>query len=478
MGKASTTAVCLLLLALARQVVAQPDHGDEDIQDTTLEREVLTLQRAREVMSERNFELEINRQAIEQAALLEDQALALVLPSLDIAGSLIIREEETVIEFGNTYAPLLPYLESVYAMDTSLEQYFQDNPGIPDARMLAQLPSEPMTVTNQIDWQVTATLTQTIYNARAFPLLDQAEIMLSQAETVYEAVEFELIGALYRLYFNAVRYARLIEAAERNIDLAALTLERAQVAYEEDVGNRFEVTRAEVALQQADREWENAKLAYELAVESLAVLLNIPGDFDTIEPPALDQPAHQDDLFEQALNSRPDLENLRLMMMFHEERIDEVRSEWWPILQLQGQSVIREESAFSGDMVAWQLIFIANWSIWDGGIRIAERQVREFDLIQSQLRLEQAAAQVESTIDQAFLRVQGQQRLVSSARAEVELAQENMELTQDAFDLGAATSLDVQMAQQQLHLSEVTLASSEIELQYLIYELYRLSGDL
>ena len=47
----------------------------------------------------------------------------------------------------------------------------------------------------------------------------------------------------------------------------------------------------------------------------------------------------------------------------------------------------------------------------------------------------------------------------------------------EAWSLGAASQLEVDIARSQLFLSEIALAEAEVRLQGFIYELYRLSGE-
>jgi outer membrane protein TolC len=376
----------------------------------------------------------------------------------------------------NPYAPLLPYFNSVYDNDPELQQFFVDNPDVPDARILAQQTFEPAVIVNQHDYRFTLTLSQTLYNARAFPLLDQAELALASAESGVEVVTYQLEGALLQLYFNAVTFQRVIEAAQRNLDLARLALDRAQVALEEDVGSQFEVTRTQVALSTAERDLENARLAYRLSIEALATLLNTDANFDAEEPPTLTVPTDLDALVAHGLETRPDLRMHELVRSLDEARADEVDAQWWPILTAQASATVARSGAFSGDEFSWQLMVIASWNIWDGGLRSAASDSIEIDQVTHSLAQEQAVADLESDLQQGLLRLDSLQRNAENAQAEAELARENLALTQDALTLGAATRLEVDLAQQQLFLSELAQADAEVQLQAQIYALYRLAG--
>ncbi|MBN1946828.1 MAG: TolC family protein [Bradymonadales bacterium] len=476
------TLLAVLLIGLAAPGTPKAQESQPSIQpgpDARGEeqaRPTLTLDQARETMVERNRDLAYARRSIDLAGLLRDRAVGTLLPRVDLQGQYTLRDEEVLFEMGNTYAPLLPYLNSVYNADPELQQYFADNPGT-DARELATMEFEPAVIMRRHTLSGSLVLTQTLFNYRSFALLDLAEIVNQQSANGVEQARFQLDGALNRLYFGAVGLKRFIEVSQRNVELARLTFNRARIAHEEGVGNEFEVTRAQVALSRAERDLENAVLTYRLAISSLALLLDIPDDFEVVAPPPLDPPENLEVLQSRAWEQRPEVVGWDLAMEYGQRYIDENRAQFWPTLMAQGIMNLQQASAFGGDEFSWMVVVTASWNLYDGGLRSIETRNRELLLEQSSIRREQGQQRLANELQQAWMNLESQQRQVESARSEVELAQANLELSQTAWELGAATELEVEYAREGLFLSELALASLEVQLQAQIYELYRLSGE-
>ena len=126
----------------------------------------------------------------------------------------------------------------------------------------------------------------------------------------------------------------------------------------------------------------------------------------------------------------------------------------------------------------FSLMVILSWSILDGGVREADISENEIGLLAAELQREQTQSQIEAALRQGWMRMENQQIQVETARAEAELAQRSFELAEEARNLGVATTLEVELAQEQVYISEIALADAEIQLQAEIHELYRLAGEL
>lgn len=438
----------------------------------------MSLQEARVQLSEASRDLTIARHRVSQAQLLEDQARSVLMPSFNIQFSYTFRDSEVEFGFPNVYAPLAPYLDVVYNASPELQAFLEDNPEIPDARALAAIPPSSDVVVQRHDYQTHFTVFQTVFDMRALALLDQAETTLEQAEAGEAVARSQLDGALVGLYFEALRARRFVEVAIGNSEIARIEFDRAQTAFDENVGNRFEVSRAEITHERILNDQRNAELAYTLTIEALMAMLDVDQPFDVVVPPEVDAPSSLDALVEAAVQWRPEVGAADLAIRLDEERLSENRASWWPTVRAQAQATVVRESTFSGDAFSWSLGLFLNWDVWDGGLRLAQRDTIELDIMQDELRREQVADQISDELRATWRRYETQQALMPTIVRQVELGERNLWLAQEALNLGVAGSLDVDTAQQQLFLAQRTLADAEITLQSLTYELRRLAGDL
>ncbi|MCB9520518.1 MAG: TolC family protein [Myxococcales bacterium] len=408
------------------------------------------------------LQVENAERRIEQADDVRRQALAALRPTVALSATYTLRDEEIELDFGNPYLPLAPYLEAIHTVA----------PELPDPSPLLA-PSEPQVVQYRHDIGASLAVDQSLYNARALPYIRQSQVAIRQAENSLEVLRFQLRGAVTQAYFAAVLQRRLIDVSERNVELARLALQRAQIAFEEDVGNRFEMNRARVELSSAERDLQNAQTGYDIARRNLAGLIGRTDiDFEVLPPPTLST-----DLPTTDVEGRPDIEAYALQTELQEHRVAEARGQWFPTLFAHLQGNVQRATAFGGDNFSWFLQIGANWTVYDGGTRSALGHQRERDLVTTETQRADALATVETAIDAGVLEALTLQRQIESAHADVALARENVELTEAAVELGVATSLDTQLAREQLYLSELALATLDVNLQARLYELRRISGS-
>lgn len=474
----SVLGLCVASTTLAQDIEA--GRGGEAAPDPP--RRVVTLEEARTLLRENNTTLRTNTSVIEQVRLLERQATGVFLPTANVSLSYIYNGQEIVFQQPNTYTPLLPYLEVTAAthpgeLDLALAAARAQAPGFPDARELGREQFEPAVIQFHHDFRFNASIRQTIFNMRAFPLLDMADISIAQAEQGQEQIDYQLQSTLQQLYFNAVLMQRRVDLARRNVELTRIDLKRAQDLLAADAGVKFEVTRAEVAVSRAEREVENARLGYNLSIEALALVMNVEPDFDVVRPPDKPIPSNTEELREQALTQRPEIRGAELAMQLEEERLSEVYAQWWPVVFAQAQMSASRGSLFAND-INWSVMVTASWDIFLGGNRLTEAERVELVQQQRTYEYEEKKIQIERELQQSLIQIKSQQIQVITAQSEVELAQENLELTRAAAELQAATNLEVELARQQLFLSELALATAEVQLQVAVYELYRQSGEL
>ncbi len=431
---------------------------------------VLTLADALELVELQNHDVGTAREAVHRAELQEEQAYATIRPSVNLTGGYQLNDEEIEFDFGGAIAPLMPYLGAVYA------NHGAGDPSIPDPALFAEASGDPQISQYRHDFRGSLTVEQTLYTARARPFIRQARIHIEQAENGVDQVAFELRGAVIDTYFSVYLQLRLVEVAERNAELARLAWERAVAALETDVGNRFEVVRAQVEVANAERDVENARTAYEIGREVLATLLDEGPDFDVVAPPTVEGAGATPSQADDAATAHPTVESQEIATRLHEEQIREARARWYPAFFAVAQTNLQRENPFLGDQFTWIIQLGASWDLYDGGVRGAIRRQRESDVVAAELRREQAVDQAMAQIRMAELQVEQLERDVESARAQVALAEENVALTESAWELGAATALDIQFAREQRYLSDLALVSAEVRLQQQLYDQRRLLG--
>ncbi|MCA9562853.1 MAG: TolC family protein, partial [Myxococcales bacterium] len=207
--------------------------------------------------------------------------------------------------------------------------------------------------------------------------------------------------------------------------------------------------------------------------------LDLDDLYDVVEPPHPGEPTLVlDELISLAQANRPEMEGYRLSSQLHEQQLEEVRAGWWPVISAQAQAVMVRESAFSGSPFSWNIGVNLNWHIWDGGLRLSRRDSLEMYLNQDDLNAEAARRRIETEVRQAYMRYQSQSRIMPSVENEARLAQLSHTVNSQALEIGGATALEVETALNNLYLAQLAEANASTELLALLYELYRVTGQM
>lgn len=445
-------------------------------EDESTERRVLSYEAGMNALEANNLSIAIARQSLEEAAIVDQQARSIFVPSVDLTAQVTYNDRQVTLSQGSPFAPLLPYLNSVADNDPSIQQFYDNNPEVVDPRVLAAQPAEDVVVRPRTDFTAQLVVTQPLFTARIFPARRLADIIEQQSEASIEVAVQQQLTAYNQLYFQAVGLQRSIEVAHANVENAQIAYDQARILYEEQAGTEFDATRALVNYRTALRDLENARTAYRLTVDAIATLIREEADFDVSAPTDLSAPSDIDEVMQTAMQQRPDIEAADLNVRQFEARADEARARYLPEISGQALGSAQRVTAFNDRTFRWSLSLIASWSLYDGGANARERRRQQISAANAELERMQIEDQIRSEIRQGFLELENQRTLLQRAAAEAELAQLNYELTVEARELGAATALDVEVARNQLYQTELAEADAETNLQAAIYNLYIIQG--
>ena len=448
------------LFALIQFVVFIVFSGSSDAQSC-----VWTLEDAQALVATQNYNVTSIDAVIEQSELLETRAMATLLPSANVTAVYTLHDEEITFEMGNPYAPLAPYLDSVYANDPALSS----NPEVAPPSALTGSSSEPGIIQHRHDYRVIGTLSQVIFNGQALPALRLARQTMTSVSQQRETVIFQLETAVQALYFEALLARRRQEAAEQNVALLRVAYERATIAFEEQVGLEFEANRARVALASAERDAANAELGYSLVLESLRLLVNENSTCDVVDPPVLSGSSSSN------LEERADMLSLQNTIRSSERILSVREGARLPTVLAQFQTTGSRASEFGGDGVSWLVQLTASWDFFTAGLVQSEIESASYDIEIARIDYENQLAQAQSEITQLQQMIQTQQLQLQSAQENMELAEENLALTEIAYEENVSSTLDVETSRTQLYLTRLAVLESETYLQASYYRLQHLT---
>lgn len=447
-----------------------------ELEESTFAVRTLTFEQGMEELRTNSLSLEIARKSLEDAAIVEQQVRQIFSPTVNAQAFITYNSREIALASGNMYAPLSPYLDSQYNNDPALQQFFADNPDVPDARMLAQAEVPPTTIQYHWTWGGQLTATQPLFTARVFPGYRLAQLVRKQANAGIEMTLQASAQGYNELYHNAFATRQYIAIAKKAVENATLSSDRARILYEEQAGSEFDLIRADVTRRAAERDYENAKASYQMLIEALATLIRVEPNFDVVVPQDVEAPASLEQVVSTALSERAELRMSEIEVQRYEAQMQEARLRLTPTILAQGNVTATRATALSGDILNWSVSLIANWDLYDGGAGSRDRRSARINAERSRLERVQKEEQIRDEIRRSWINLQNQETIVEQSRVEVALASKAFEVTFASRELGAASQLDVDNAMLTLYQAQLALATAEAQRRAAIYNLYIVQG--
>ena len=407
----------------------------------------VTLEEARRAALEQSLEGAELDLALAQARSVAESAWATLRPSVNVTGQLTYNDHETALSY--------------------------DIPAIPG---LSEASSVDQIVTPQWDYRGTVTLTQTLFNRRAYPALGVAESLAEVTGSERAMAQYRLVEGVDEAYFAALLLARSSEVASRNLATSRVELERAEKLLSGRVGTEFAVTRAKLSVQSAEQDVASSQLGYRQALESLAALLRSDEAVEVVAPAALPTPPARASLTEQALLSRPELARAAGLVTVESHKLEEGEGQFWPTLAAQLQSNLQQTTAFNDEAFRWNAALVFNWDLYAGGATAAEIDRRALSVQRAELAQRRAEEAVTRGLEQAYTRWEKAESLVASSRSRAELSKALLEQAKRSEAGGTASRLDVELAQSQAYGAELAVVQAEVEQTASVVALYRMAG--
>jgi outer membrane protein len=298
------------------------------------------------------------------------------------------------------------------------------------------------------------------------------------SEVALEDVELQrqpITQTIKQAYTNINFAQRLQRVAQQALERAELNLRSARGFF--DVGTRpkSDVTRAEVDVANARVDVIRARNAERLGRAALNVAMGVPADTPTqVIDSLVYQPSKLDRgrLMDEAQRRRPESRQARLRAEAAEALVRRTSRDFFPD--------ITGAAAYGGTRTsfdeAWSATLSLQWSIFDGGNRIARHREARANLDAAQARARATELDIQREVEQAQISVNEAEERIQAAQVAVESAQENFRLAQGRFDAGVGTILELTDAQLALTQAQNTEAQALADYRIALSNLDRAVG--
>jgi len=308
---------------------------------------------------------------------------------------------------------------------------------------------------------------QTLLDARAFPLLQQARQLRDAAVYDERETKRQLAFETARAFLAALNTEEVSRAARERRALAQRNLEEVRVRFDAALVSSNDVTRAELELSSAERELAGASGRARTAKLMLGFLtgteiadtLTVPSSLlrDAKAPIAAGAPLVDPDL-------RPDVRAERARAGAARSFAREPLGRYFPEVTLTGLAWSTNDTGVNTEARDWSLGVGFDWPIFDGGDREATRSQRSALAKAAELRLRELERSVRVDTEIARVSVESEQTSLDYAEAAARAAARNAAETAELYRRGIVRAFETVDANVQLFLAEVERAGAELAL--------------
>lgn len=375
------------------------------------------------------------------------------------------RLDQAAISIGQAWANLLPQV-------TAQGKYTHNYREV----ILSNLPGAPVILKGeQLDASLAATVPLVV--PWAWFQLRSARDSVGAAGADFQATRADVLLAVAQAFYLAAGADDKLAARRHAIEVAQRTLDDARAKVEAGTANRVEVTRAQLAHERAVQAAVQAAADRDKAYLGLATATGLPLPFvvhDAALPvAALDPgpgpgpgpgPAPGGDLLSQALRLRPEFARAAGNAASFREAERASLWRWAPTLSAFGNVKAFNYAGFSGDQYSAQLGAQLDWTLYDGGLRDAQRWQARAQAAEQQALLDKLRLTVHDDVENARRDVEVKRSALETARHAATLSRETLELVRVQHGAGTSTQLDLLTAQDQLVGAELDLAQARFDL--------------
>ncbi len=408
---------------------------------------VLTLDEALAEAQQKNLDLKALRARLEQAETASSKAWAGYLPTVTASGSYTRNSDEARIQ--------LPFGNIIRDVGSPTSEPGGEFPGAPTN--LEVFPAEIIDATIQPFNALNAQLE--VRQALIVPTLWAAIKAASQSEELAllsaEAQRREVLFLVAQAYYGAAAQQEALRAQARLLELNQAREKDTKARFDAGTVTRVALLRAQLDRTRAEQDLLRARNALAAAKLALATLIQREPDFELAPPPEPPAPPSQRELAEYALEHRPDVEAARVGEELAETNRRGTLYAYFPTVGLNAAYRWSNAGGFTGDNTVWLVTVAASWTIWDGGLREANRREQSARVAEAEAQRQAAEARAREEVARAKLELESALANREKAREALELARETQRLTDISFRAGVATYLEVADANTALTSAEV-----------------------
>jgi outer membrane protein TolC len=312
------------------------------------------------------------------------------------------------------------------------------------------------------------TVNQPIVNASAWPLYSQAK-ELADAQRAQNIDDKRLLAfTTAAAFFAVVNADDNLQAAQRQLKLAQDNLADTSARVKGGFNSTNDVTRAQVDMATSARQVEVNKGILDAAYVQLAFTIYAPVSGYVSPDPLLraaqQPPGNMDTLVKFALDRRPDVIVAKRSADAAHDFASEPLLRLVPTLGVQGQATGTTNPPPRGNWNDETVSATLTWTIYDAGVRYADKHSRDAQASIADLTLQQLVRNVDAQVRGAVALLVSSQAALKVADDAVKSATQSYNETKILYGQGLAKAIELTDADDSIFAADSNYASAKYAL--------------
>ncbi|MCB9764021.1 MAG: efflux RND transporter permease subunit [Alphaproteobacteria bacterium] len=426
--------------------------------------EPVSLAQAISAAEQNNLDLRMVEEQTVQARAQVGMAWAQLTPKVNVQGTYTINKDEVLLDFSEIGDAFSLYGTALEAYGLAIGDYVSNNPQqvSPETWDALQeladsmedvdssdssFSSEPTVIQAKTAKAANASIIQPIFTAASVPALKGAYALRDAALSTEDFTRMRIHGATTQAYYGLVVSNEAVAISEEALANARKHLDLAKRQVAAGAAPPLAELQAELAVSQSERQLRASREQLVTAAEAFAFVTGLPTD-SQVTMPAPPSPGFTsaNEAVDVAIDRRPDLLAARLQadasrMMLRADQLG-----WLPTVNGRFTWSWTENPGFQDSNDWWMIVLTADWTLWDGGYRLATNKQYASQRRVADYAAEKARMQAEQDVRVAWERYERAEVAFQAVEREIALAEESLRLAELGFEAGSSSWLEAEDA--------------------------------
>lgn len=290
---------------------------------------------------------------------------------------------------------------------------------------------------------------------RMFARKEQLNILQKQGEAELKLAILTKIGDVYLAYFDLVQQQQQLKALDTAIVISNERVRTAENRYSIGKASKLEVLNAQVDLN-ADK---SLQLKQQELFKNAKITLNqilardVQTDFIVTEETTIDKNLNFQELKDSSANQNPQLQAQLLAKNSAEQQLKQVKAGRYPTLRItSGYNFTRSEASLGfitqSSGKGFNYGFAATVPIFNGSQQNRNEKIAKIQVENATLILEQQKLNLETQLNTSYQSYLTNIELIKVEEKNLEIAEQNLDITLSKFKIGTITPIEFRTAQQ------------------------------